>query len=673
MAPSLFALNVHLDDTHFAGEGGAHRHMAHGGGGAASAAPAAAGIQSRYASQDDLEEVKGAILGFFRGAGKAVRGLGGMPSSGPSSAASSEFGGGDDGHSQALQDDRWRAGDRDGADRDLVTRAHWQQHRAGDRCSVPACGLVLSPQTGVDNCRCCGRLMCGRHCSRRVRLSASAQITRRNGVHCRACDDCHARAAGGVGGQTRDHTRAFANLRRRAVNTAVLEGNRIEKRLERLALAHGAQQQAGNPSTPTLLLGAQTGLRARALQAAEQEVVAWEDDAEAASCPFCGKAFGRLASRRHHCRLCGRVVCGRAGCSTVLAVPLPAPGGRGFSPDRCADIRACCDCERTVIRHRNRIARAAPQAPELSRLYAQIRANMALVEETLPVFNALAVRLRSFEEGRTAAAPDLPRAARTRKQLTAAFGEMDQASKRIAQLPASTPGCARLHEAVRRAVGQYLQLHMFPLTMLPRAPRRPQRIPPAPPGDGELLESPTGSLPSSTSTATARGPRLPPIDDGSDGGSVRDSVRDSVEGTTADGSGSPVQGPAAGGGDKAGTPAPLANGVGSAATGLASSLLSLVAIPRRRAKDDGPAAAAAAGQDKRIQQALAADPGKEQRIAAMAENEKIASLGVLRDQRQRVLGYIGDAQRERRLDDAASLQASLDDLEVELSLIERSL
>ncbi|KAJ2306473.1 hypothetical protein IWW55_001434, partial [Coemansia sp. RSA 2706] len=105
---------------------------------------------------------------------------------------------------------------------------------------------------------------------------------------------------------------------------------------------------------------------------------------------------------------------------------------------------------------------------------------------------------------------------------------------------------------------------------------------------------------------------------------------------------------------------------GTQRAGLASSLLAYV-IPAK------PRPAAETQHDERIREALADDPGKEQRIAAMAAGEKLASLEVLRDQRQRVLGYISEAQKERRLEDAASLQASLTDLDVELSLIERSL
>ncbi|KAJ2824959.1 carboxypeptidase Y-deficient [Coemansia erecta] len=625
VAPSLFALNTHLDDMHFASN--------------ADAAPG-----TRNAAQDDLEEVKGAILGFFRGAGRAVRGLGAQ--TGPPSAASSDAG--DD-----VRAGRWARGERDGADRGLVTRAHWQQPRAGARCGEPACGAALA--AGADNCRCCGRLMCAQHCAQTLRLSATAQAARR-GVECRVCGECAARA-GGAAGQTRDHTRGFAHLRRRTVNAAVLEGNRVEKRLERLAAVHARAPGAAEPWS-----------RARALQDAEQAVVAWEDDAAVASCPFCARVFGRVATRRHHCRLCGRVVCGRAGCSAQLSVPLPRADGSGFSNGLAdgsgfsngrADIRACRECDRTVARHRDRIARAAPQATELMRLYAHIRASMAQVEEALPVFNALAMRLHG-----AGAEPDLPRAARIRKQLTAAFSEMDRASKRIAALPAATAGDARVHTAVRRTVAQYLQLHMFPLTMLPKAPRRPAsalsplRVQTAFAAGSEPADSPSASLPSSISTLNIDAARPAPAAKASsisDAGSVEDSTANTSNSSPAREAAQGKLGAAQG-----------ALGLPARATGLASSLLSYVVPSKPRVETED-------SQELLITQALHSDPGKEQRIASMPVAEKMASLDVLRDQRQRVLGYIGEAQKDRRLEDAMSLQASLNDLDVELSLIERSL
>eukprot|EP01033_Poteriospumella_lacustris_P024291 gene24291-gene20074 len=42
--------------------------------------------------------------------------------------------------------------------------------------------------------------------------------------------------------------------------------------------------------------------------------VDWESDKASSCCTLCTKKFGMLLQRRHHCRSCGRLVCG--ACST---------------------------------------------------------------------------------------------------------------------------------------------------------------------------------------------------------------------------------------------------------------------------------------------------------------------------------------------------------------------
>ena len=41
-----------------------------------------------------------------------------------------------------------------------------------------------------------------------------------------------------------------------------------------------------------------------------KDAIEWMDDEDASQCIICDKEFGRIKNRRHHCRNCGRLVCG---------------------------------------------------------------------------------------------------------------------------------------------------------------------------------------------------------------------------------------------------------------------------------------------------------------------------------------------------------------------------
>ena len=87
-----------------------------------------------------------------------------------------------------------------------------------------------------------------------------------------------------------------------------MEVSRLEKRLTKLT-----QLLANHPSEPSPnsggLLWPISGARNHRKQL-EQSIVTWEDDASVLRCPFCQQEFSTYTFRRHHCRLCGRVVCG---------------------------------------------------------------------------------------------------------------------------------------------------------------------------------------------------------------------------------------------------------------------------------------------------------------------------------------------------------------------------
>jgi rabenosyn-5 len=110
-------------------------------------------------------------------------------------------------------------------------------------------------------------------------------------------------------------------LRRQNVDKLYLETSRLEKRLSKLT------QLLANPPAPAesesrgILWSLGSGAKSQ-IRALEQSIIAWEDDASVLKCPFCQQEFTNYSFRRHHCRLCGRVVCGdlQTSCSSLVGL-----------------------------------------------------------------------------------------------------------------------------------------------------------------------------------------------------------------------------------------------------------------------------------------------------------------------------------------------------------------
>ncbi|CAI5747514.1 unnamed protein product [Peronospora destructor] len=74
----------------------------------------------------------------------------------------------------------------------------------------------------------------------------------------------------------------------------------------------------------------------------------WVPDSERSKCMECNKTFGYLGSRRHHCRMCGRVLCSACSASHVQAKRLPFPARRRGKKNKTekgsANTRVCKMC-----------------------------------------------------------------------------------------------------------------------------------------------------------------------------------------------------------------------------------------------------------------------------------------------------------------------------------------
>lgn len=204
----------------------------------------------------------------------------------------------------------------------MVSKTHWQRSSGYDACADPLCGKRLGATNGNVNCRHCGKLFCEEHTMYQMKLSRSAQHEPIRGLWCRVCETCYkSREGHNDHALERNNTAQFSAMRRRTVDKAYLEVSRLEKRLSRLT------QLLANPPPPPPDQSARSYLWSLAgskdhIRNLEQTIVTWEEDARVAECPFCQQAFSQYSFRRHHCRTCGRVVCGdpATACSAEVAL-----------------------------------------------------------------------------------------------------------------------------------------------------------------------------------------------------------------------------------------------------------------------------------------------------------------------------------------------------------------
>lgn len=133
-----------------------------------------------------------------------------------------------------------------------------------------------------------------------------------------------------VPGLVRDRMSEFKAMRKQTVDKDLLEVSRLEKRLTRLTqLLASLPAEQIQSSTNKLWSISWQGDQRKAL---EQTIVSWQDDSSVSRCPFCQQDFTSYTFRRHHCRTCGRVVCGDPATACSTEVPL------SISP-RMSDLR----------------------------------------------------------------------------------------------------------------------------------------------------------------------------------------------------------------------------------------------------------------------------------------------------------------------------------------------
>ncbi|XP_076448016.1 rabenosyn-5-like [Babylonia areolata] len=267
-------------------------------------------------------------------------------------------------------------------------------------------------------------------------------------------------------GATRSHLDLFKAIRGARVDHFVVETNKLLIRLDKLMA----------PDAPT---------EPKRRKAFEMSVVRWIPDKEVPACFTCLKAFGILL-RRHHCRLCGGIMCDK--CSQFLthsfAQKLINPAfsfeGQGFLKrsnsntslnslmglDGEQHMRVCSMC-RQLLERRDSMAELRNTKPPIVQLYEKMKMCIEEAESILPQYLPM---VDSLSQGETV--HSYRDAMILRTKLVKLYEAVDSLSKRILQFglnadPPPNPKQIYLQKALRIYASNFMQENLMGLQNLP--------------------------------------------------------------------------------------------------------------------------------------------------------------------------------------------------------------
>ena len=378
-----------------------------------------------------------------------------------------------------------------------IGRSQWVSDSKATHCAAPGCGVAFDMFRRKHHCRRCGLVFCGPHSAHRMRLARAPAPDESGGNAAeyrelvRVCEACF--AAG-----TAELTREAPAERPADRGVLVLAEAREVTSRERTKLFALKRARHNERMASQVAPVAQAWAEVRRSRDGRASSVPWIDDNCAVACKVCAKGFSPIV-RRHHCRLCGAVVCAecrpayRSRMPSLQPAPLhgdaPADGGGAGVVE--SSVLACTPCAALLARSERRLAfaaaRAHASASPLAAQYAALSAAQARppapppAQPTLPATPPSGPRshlapaaqastralIRTFDGyvstfGRPGATATLAHAASTQQQLEAALTDLILQLKKFAATPASSvPGggeTAELaHASARRGAASFLK------------------------------------------------------------------------------------------------------------------------------------------------------------------------------------------------------------------------
>jgi rabenosyn-5 len=194
-------------------------------------------------------------------------------------------------------------------------------------------------------------------------------------------------------------------------------------------------------------------------KAHEKSVVNWLEEKPVTRCPECAQGFN-LLKRKHHCRLCGSILC--HDCSDFI--PLAEAFEILHSEKKIRDDVACASISFRTCAHCTRIIRQESQSPfntkktsdsleaRLLAIYDTIRDKMTEIDNLLPQLVTVVDSIRSGETLYSKEEANL-----LRSKLLRATEQIDLLSKQISAIKSESSSLIMLQQRIRQSCVAYIR------------------------------------------------------------------------------------------------------------------------------------------------------------------------------------------------------------------------
>ena len=350
-----------------------------------------------------------------------------------------------------------------------ITRTHWEKVEKDSKCNY--CKHTLGKKTGAINCKKCGRLFCRRHARNMIKLNLRAEYDPENGQWYNCCRECFVGKPGyNDFGTVVDLTGEFRATRDVRNEDTSLRTLQLENRLIRLMDGVAAIYEKYKDS---VLSNFRINAEVSNLQ---RSIVPWREDKEVSCCSICEYRFN-LILRKHHCRLCGNIVCDDPlrRCSREIPLiflrritsNLPYRKSIDEIPETVQNevIRLCLNCIRLVWLPRKFKLDSSPNSlPDLIVLYGRLNDLSKLINDLLPTFQAALKKLELDNETKDPSkAAELLQLAKLRDRLSRTITTYSTLTKQLANIEPSNSAERRIQDSIKLVASNFVNEKMHPL------------------------------------------------------------------------------------------------------------------------------------------------------------------------------------------------------------------